>query len=93
MRLLLYTCIVIILCVVHKINASHIVFQIACLKRAEQSAHVARRVVVHHSEYDGVHKRNHVLGAVGGDAQQHVGAEHVEEKNKINEAGNVEHFI
>jgi hypothetical protein len=30
---------------------------------------------------------------VGGDAQQHVGAEHVEEKNKVNEAGNVEHFI
>jgi hypothetical protein len=66
---------------------------IACLKRAEQSAHVARRVVVHHSKYDGVHECNHVLGAVGGDAQQHVGAEHVEEKNKVNEAGNVEHFI
>ena len=63
------------------------------LKRAEQSAHVARRVVVHHGEHDGVHKRNHVLGAVGGDAQQHVGAEHVEEKNKVNEAGNVEHFV
>jgi len=63
------------------------------LKRAEQSAHVARRVVVHHRKHDGVHEGNHVLGTVGGDAQQHVGAEHVEEKNKINEAGNVEHFI
>ena len=63
------------------------------LKRAEHGAHVARRVVVHHRKYDGVHEGNHVLGAVGGDAQQHVGADHVEEKNKVNEAGNVEHFI
>ena len=63
------------------------------LKRTEHGTHVARRVVVHHGEHDGVHKRNHVLGAVGGDAQQHVGAEHVEEKNKVNEAGNVEHFV
>ena len=71
-------------------NTSVVVYQ---LERAEQSAHVARRVVVHHGEHDGVHEGNHVLGAVGGDAQQHVGAEHVEEKNKVNEAGNVEHFI
>jgi hypothetical protein len=34
-----------------------------------------------------------VLGAVGRDAQQHVRAEHVEEKNKINEAGNVKHCV
>jgi len=32
-----------------------------------------------------------VLGAVGGDAQQHVGAENVEEEYKVNEAGKVEH--
>jgi len=32
-----------------------------------------------------------VLGTVRGDAQQHVGAEHVEKKNKVNEAGNVQH--
>jgi len=32
-----------------------------------------------------------VLGAVGGDAQQHVGAENVEEEHKVNEAGKVEH--
>jgi len=61
------------------------------LERAEHGAHVAWGVVVHHREHDGVHKRNHVLGAVGGDAQQHVGAENVEEEHKVNEAGKVEH--
>ena len=55
------------------------------LKRTEQSTHVARRVVVHQGEHDGVHERNHVLGPIGRDAQQHVGAEHVEQKNEINE--------
>ena len=57
----------------------------SALKRAEKSAHIARRVVIHQGEHDGVHERNHVLGAVGRDAQQHVGAEHVEQKNEINE--------
>ena len=61
------------------------------LKRTKQSAHVARRVVVDQSEDDGVHERNHVLGPVGGDAKQHVGAEHVEQENKVDDAGNVEH--
>jgi len=62
------------------------------LKRSEEPAHVARCVVVRHGEHDGVHECNHVLGSVGRDAQQHVGAEHVEQKDKINEAGEVEHF-
>jgi hypothetical protein len=62
-----------------------------CLKRAEQSAHVARGVVIHKGKHDGVHERNHVLGAVGRDAQQHIGAEHVEQENKVEYAGNVEH--
>ncbi len=70
------------------LNACNIV---AGLKRAEQSAHVARSVVVHQGEDDGVHERNHVLGAVGRDAQQHIGAEHVEQENKVEYAGNVEH--
>ena len=61
------------------------------LKRAEKSAHVSRRVVVHQSEHDGVHERNHVLGAVGRDAQQHVGADYVKQENKIENAGKVEH--
>jgi len=61
------------------------------LKRTEHSAHVARCVVIHESEHDGVHERNHVLGAVGRDAQQHIGSENVEEENKVEYAGNVEH--
>ena len=64
-----------------------------CLKRAEQSAHVARRVVVHQGKHDGVHERNDVLGPVGGDAQQHIGAEHVEQKDEVNETGKVEHWV
>ena len=64
----------------------------ARLKRSEKPAHVARGVVIHHGEHDGVHECNHVLGSVGRDAQQHVGAEHVEQKDKIKEAGEVEHF-
>lgn len=63
----------------------------AQLKRAEHSAHVARCVVIHKSEDNGVHKRNHVFGAVGRDAQQHIGSEHVEQKDEINDAGKVEH--
>jgi len=61
------------------------------LKRAEHGAHVARCVVVNHGKDDGVHERDHVLGAVGRDAQQHVGAEHVEEKNEVQQTGNVDH--
>ena len=38
-----------------------------------------------------MHERNHVLGAVGRDAQQNVGAEHVEQENKVEYAGKVEH--
>ena len=63
------------------------------LDRTEHGAHVARGVVVHQSEHDGVHERNHVLGSVGGDAQQHVGPEHVKEEHNVNEAGKVEHEI
>lgn len=40
-----------------------------------------------------MHERNHVLGAVGRDAQQDVGAKHVKQENQINEAGKVEHWI
>lgn len=61
------------------------------LERAEHGAHVARRVVVHQSKHDGVHERDHVLGAVGRDTQQHVGAENVEEEHNVDEAGKVEH--
>ena len=61
------------------------------LKRAEHSAHVARRVVIHQGEHDGVHERNHVLGAVGRDAQQHIGSEHVKQKDEVDDARNVEH--
>jgi len=32
-----------------------------------------------------------VLGAVGRDAQQNIGSEHVEQENKIDDAGKVEH--
>jgi len=65
----------------------------AYLKRAKHGAHVARGVVVDHGKDDGVHERNHVLGAVGRDAQQHVGAQYVEEKNEIEQTGNVEHGL
>jgi len=40
-----------------------------------------------------MHERNHVLGTVGRDAQQDVGAKHVKQENQINEAGKVEHLI
>lgn len=61
--------------------------RISDLERAEHGTHVARRVVVHHGEHDGVHERNHVLGAVGGDAQQHVGAEHVKKEDNVKQTG------
>ena len=63
------------------------------LERAEHGTHVAGGVVIHHGKDDGVHEGNHVLGAVGGDAQQHVGAEHVEEKNEVEQTGNVDHGL
>ena len=63
------------------------------LKRAEQSAHVARCVVVDQGKHDRVHERNDVLGPVGRDAQQHIGAEHVEQKDEVNETGKVEHWV
>ena len=69
-------------------NTSVVVYQ---LERSEHGAHVARGVVVDQSEHDGMHERDHVLGAVGGDAQQHVGAENVEEEHNVDEAGKVEH--
>ena len=62
------------------------------LKRAEHGAHVARRVVVHHGKDDGVHEGNHVLGAVGGDAQQHVGAQNVKEKDNVEKTGEIGHW-
>ena len=63
------------------------------LKRAENGAHVAGGVVIHRGEYDGVHERNHVLGAVGRDAQQYVGAEHVEQKHEVHETGTIKHCV
>ena len=63
------------------------------LKRAKHCADVARGVIVHHGKHDGMHERNHVLGAVGRDAQQDVGAKHVKQENQINEAGKVEHCL
>ncbi len=63
------------------------------LKRAEHGAHVAGAVIIHYGENDGVHKSNHVLGAVGRDAQQHVGGKNVEEENEVEQAGNVEHGL
>jgi len=77
-------------------NAEHVrqfrhIVSIRQLERTEHGAHVARRVVVDHGEHDGVHERDHVLGAVGGDAQQHVGAENVKEEHNVDEAGKVEH--
>ena len=65
----------------------------AQLKRAEHSAHVSRCVIIHQSEDDGVHKRNHVFGAVGRDAQKHIGSEHVEQKDDIDDTGKVEHGV
>ena len=38
-----------------------------------------------------MHECNHVLGPIGRDAQQHIGAEHVEQKYDVNEAGKIEH--
>ena len=67
-------------------------FRISDLEGAEHGAHVARRVVVHHGEHDGVHERNHVLGAVGGDAQQHVGAEHVKKEDNVEQTGEIGHY-
>ena len=67
-------------------------FRISDLERAEHGAHVARRVVVHHGEHDGVHESNHVLGAVGGDAHQHVRAEYIEKENEVNDTGDVKHL-
>ena len=64
-----------------------------CLKRPEHCADVAGRVIVHHGKHDGMHESNHVLGAVGGDAQEDVGAKHVKQENQINEAGKVEHWM
>ena len=64
-----------------------------CLKRPEHCADVAGRVIVHHGKHDGMHERNHVLGTVGRDAQQDVGAKHVKQENQINEAGKVEHWM
>ena len=61
------------------------------LKGTKKSTHVARCVVVDDGKNDGVHECNHVLGPVGRDAQQHIGAEHVEEKYNIKEAGKIEH--
>ena len=63
------------------------------LKSSEQSAHVARRVVVHQGKHDRVHERNDVLRPVGRDAQQNIGTEHVEQKYEINETGKVEHYV
>ena len=34
-----------------------------------------------------------MLGAVGRDAQKHVRGQHIEEKNKIDQTGNVDHWI
>ena len=45
------------------------VLRISDLERAEHGAHIAGGVVIHHGEHNGVHERNHVLGAVGRDAQ------------------------
>lgn len=63
------------------------------LKRSEHGAHVAGAVVIHYGENDGVHKSNHVLGAVGRDAQQHIRGKNVEEENEVEQAGNVEHGL
>ena len=67
-------------------------FRISDLERAEHGAHVARRVVVHHGKDDGVHEGNHVLGAVGRDAQQHVGAEHVKKEDNVEQTGKIRHW-
>ena len=48
-------------------------------------------MIINDGKNDGVHKCNHVLGPVGGDAQQNIGAEHVEQKYDVKEAGKVEH--
>jgi hypothetical protein len=61
------------------------------LKRPNHGIHVAGCVVVHQSEHDGMDECNHVLGPVGRDAQQDVGAKHVKQKNQVNQAGKVEH--
>ena len=63
------------------------------LKRAEHGANVTGGVIIHHGKDDGVHECDHVLGSVGRDAQQHVGAEHVEQKDEVNEAGEVKHCV
>jgi hypothetical protein len=39
-----------------------------------------------------VHESNHVLGAVGGDAHQHVRAEYIEKENEVNDTGDVKHL-
>lgn len=68
-------------------------FVVCILKRSEHGAHVAGTVVIHYGENDGVHKSNHVLGAVGRDAQQHIRGKNVEEENEVEQAGNVEHGL
>ena len=62
------------------------------LKRSEHGIHMARRVVIHHRKHDGVHECNHVLRTIGWDAQQHIGAQHIKEENKIQQTGNINHF-
>jgi hypothetical protein len=62
------------------------------LKRTEHGIHVAGGVVIHHGKHDGVHERNHVLGAVGGDAQQHIGAQDVEEEDNIEKTRDIDHY-
>lgn len=63
------------------------------LKRAEYGAHVAGGVVIHRGEYNGVHQRNHVLGAVGRNTQQHIRAEHVEQKHEVQKTGKIKHYV
>ena len=66
---------------------------VCILKRSEHGAHVAGAVIIHYGENDGVHKSNHVLGAVGRDAQQHIRGKNVEEENEVEQARNVEHGL
>ena len=61
------------------------------LKRSEHGVHVARSVIIHQGENNGVHKCNHVLGTVGGNAQQHIGAQHIEQKHEVEKTGKVDH--
>lgn len=62
-----------------------------CLERGEHGVHITRGVIIHNGEHNSVYEGNHVLRTRGWKTQQHVGAEHVKQENKIEKTGKIEH--